>query len=126
MHGLLEALLYSITEDLILRSHPSLLIFILIHISAINLPTHWHSYLNYESSLHTLITTMNLLSNYHHNYESSFEFSSIQLSSTISRTLLLYSRLSLSYNCDASALAGDDGLGSHNNDCIDVNIAEIS
>ena len=42
--------------------------------------------------------------------------SEIQLSSTMSRTRLLYSRLSRSYNCDASAFAGDAGLGSLSND----------
>lgn len=46
----------------------------------------------------------------------SFADSSIQLASTTSRTRLLYSLLSLSYSCDASALAGDAGFGSLSND----------
>ena len=42
--------------------------------------------------------------------------SSIQLASTTARTRLLYSRRSRSYSCDASALAGDAGLGSLRSD----------
>ena len=56
----------------------------------------------------------------------SFADSSTQLCSTISRTRLLYSRRSRSYSCDASAFAGDAGLGSLSKDWMEVRIADMS
>lgn len=51
---------------------------------------------------------------------------SIQLSSTISLTRLLYSRRFSPYNLAASLLAGELGLGSQSSDYMEVRIADTS
>lgn len=51
--------------------------------------------------------------------------SAVQLCSTLSLTLLLYSRLFSLYILAASELAGEFGFGSHSNDCIGKAMVKI-